>query len=56
MENIAFAYLFLGWLIASIGMLRRAETAPAEIRNKTRVTYFFVLASNLLATYVLWKQ
>lgn len=56
MENIAFAYLFIGWLFSSIGMIRRAETSPLDIRKKTRITYFFALGSNLLAVYILWKQ
>lgn len=56
MEDIAFAYLFLGWLIGAIGMFIRAEKVPAEGRMKFRVLTCFTLGTQLMATYILWQK
>lgn len=56
MENIAFAYLLFGWFISAIAMIHRAENKTDGTKVRSRVIYFVALGSNLLATYILWKQ
>lgn len=56
MENIAFAYLFLGWLIGAVGMINRAEKVEAEKRLKFKALVFLTLLFNLMATYILWQK
>jgi hypothetical protein len=56
MENVAFAYLFLGWLIGAVGMINRAEKVEAEKKLKFKALVFLTLLFNLTATYVLWQK
>jgi hypothetical protein len=56
MENIAFAYLFIGWLIGAVGMINRAEKVEQEKRLKFKFLLSVTLVTQLLATYILWQK
>lgn len=56
MENIAFAYLFIGWLVGAIGMIGRAEKVEESKRLKFKLLVGFTLGSQLMATYILWQK
>jgi hypothetical protein len=56
MENIAFAYLFIGWLVGAIGMIARSEKIDSDKRFKFKLLLSLTLVSQLLATYILWQK
>ena len=56
MEDIAFAYLFIGWLTGAIGMIAKSEKIEESKRRKFKLLLGFKLGSQLLATFILWQK